>query len=73
MVNPFEVKEETYWSRSWAGTIKVPTVSGLPAVAFVPASETEPFNEFDIDPANVAVFHLGNNGTAREELKSFTF
>lgn len=35
--------------------------------------ETEPFNEFDIDPANVAVFHLGNNGTAREELKSFTF
>ena len=35
--------------------------------------ETEPFNEFDIDPANVAVFHLGNNGTAQEELKSFTF
>jgi hypothetical protein len=35
--------------------------------------ETEPFNEFDINPANVAVFHLGNNGTAREELKSFTF
>lgn len=35
--------------------------------------ETEPFNEFDIDPANIAVFHLGNNGTARKELKSFTF
>lgn len=35
--------------------------------------ETEPFNEFDIHPANVAVFHLGNNGTARKELKSFTF
>ena len=38
MVNPFEVKVETYWSRSWAGTIKVPTVSGLLAVAFVPVS-----------------------------------
>lgn len=35
--------------------------------------ETEPFNEFDIHPANVAVFHLGKNGTARKELKSFTF
>lgn len=35
--------------------------------------EAEPFNEFDIHPANVAVFHLGKNGTARKELKSFTF
>jgi hypothetical protein len=35
--------------------------------------ETEPFDEFDIHPANIAVFHLGNNGTARKELKSFTF
>ena len=35
--------------------------------------ETEPFNEFDIDPSNAAVFHLGKNGTARKELKSFTF
>ena len=35
--------------------------------------ETKPFNEFDIDPSNAAVFHLGKNGTARKELKSFTF
>jgi hypothetical protein len=35
--------------------------------------ETEPFSEFDIHPAKIAVFHLGKNGTARKELKSFTF
>lgn len=33
--------------------------------------EIEPFDEFEIDPANVAVFHLGDNGTAREELKVY--
>ena len=34
--------------------------------------EAEPFNEFDVLPANIAVYHLGNNGNARKELKSFT-
>ena len=34
--------------------------------------EAEPFDEFDVHPANVAVYHLGNNGNARKELKSFT-
>jgi hypothetical protein len=33
--------------------------------------ETEPFEAFAVSPAGVAVYHLGNNGTARELLKSF--
>jgi hypothetical protein len=33
--------------------------------------EAEPFEAFAVRPARVAVYHLGNNGTARELLKSF--
>jgi hypothetical protein len=33
--------------------------------------EAEPFEAFAVSPAGVAVYHLGNNGTARELLKSF--
>jgi hypothetical protein len=32
--------------------------------------EAEPFEAFAVNPARVAVYHLGNNGTARELLKS---
>jgi hypothetical protein len=33
--------------------------------------EAETFEAFAVSPAGVAVYHLGNNGTARELLKSF--
>jgi hypothetical protein len=33
--------------------------------------EAEPFEAFAIRPASVAVYHLGNNGTAREMLKTW--
>jgi hypothetical protein len=32
--------------------------------------EAEPFEAFAVKPAGVAVYHLGNNGTARQLLKS---
>jgi hypothetical protein len=32
--------------------------------------EAEPFDAFAVHPAGVAVYHLGNNGTARELLKA---
>ena len=32
--------------------------------------EAEPFEAFAVKPAGVAIYHLGNNGTARELLKS---
>jgi hypothetical protein len=33
--------------------------------------EAEPFDAFTVHPAAVAVYHLGNNGTARELLKAW--
>ena len=36
------------------------------------AIEAEPFDAFAVHPANMAVFHLGNNGTARKQLKAWT-
>ena len=33
--------------------------------------EAEPFDAFAVHPASVAVYHLGNSGTARVELKSW--
>jgi hypothetical protein len=35
--------------------------------------EAEPFDAFDIHPANIAVYQLGNNGTARKLLKSWPY
>jgi len=33
--------------------------------------EAEPFDEFDVRPASISVYHLGNNGTARTELHAW--
>ncbi len=33
--------------------------------------EAEPFDAFTVHPASVAVYHLGNNGTARKKLKAW--
>ena len=33
--------------------------------------EAEPFDAFTVRPAGIAVYHLGNNGTAREQLKAW--
>jgi hypothetical protein len=33
--------------------------------------EAEPFDAFPVHPASVAVYHLGNNGTARKLLKAW--
>jgi hypothetical protein len=33
--------------------------------------EAEPFDAFTVHPDGVAVYHLGNNGTAREQLKAW--
>jgi hypothetical protein len=34
--------------------------------------EAEPFDAFAVQPASIAVFHLGNNGSARTELRSWS-
>jgi hypothetical protein len=33
--------------------------------------EAEPFDAFSVRPASIAVYHLGDSGTARVELKSW--
>jgi hypothetical protein len=35
------------------------------------ATMAEPFDAFTVHPAGVAVYHLANNGTARELLKAW--
>ena len=64
---------EQYVSNSSGSNYKAHVTLGFATLDDLKIIETEPFNEFDIDPSNVAVFHLGNNSTARKELKSFTF
>ncbi len=33
--------------------------------------EAEPFEAFDVHPASVAIYHLGDSGAARQQLKSW--
>ena len=35
------------------------------------AMQAEPFDAFDVYPAGLAVYQLGNNGTARSRLKAW--
>lgn len=44
---------------------------GLAKLDFLSALEAEPFDEFTFHPAACAVFQLGNNGTARQQLKAW--
>jgi hypothetical protein len=46
---------------------------GLATVDDLKAMQAEPFDAFDVRPAGLAVYHLGNNGTARTLLKSWSF
>jgi len=44
---------------------------GMGRLGDLEALETEPFQPFDVHPVAVAVFHLGNNGTARRRLRTW--
>jgi hypothetical protein len=44
---------------------------GLATVDDLKAMQAEPFDEFDVHPAGLAVYQLGNNGTARTLLKAW--
>jgi hypothetical protein len=46
-------------------TVGVATVEDLRVIA------AEPFEDFDVHPAGLAVYHLGNNGTARTRLRGW--
>ena len=44
--------------------------AGLAKMSDLAAIEAEPIDDFTVHPAAVAVYHLGNNGTARAQLKT---
>ena len=44
---------------------------GLATVEDLKAMQAEPFDAFDVHPAGLAVYQLGNNGTARTRLKAW--
>jgi hypothetical protein len=44
---------------------------GLATVEDLTAMQAEPFEEFDVKPVGLAVYQLGNNGTARARLKAW--
>jgi 2'-5' RNA ligase superfamily len=44
---------------------------GVATVKDLKAMQAEPFDAFDVHPASLAVYHLGNNGTARTLLKAW--
>jgi hypothetical protein len=45
---------------------------GLDTVEHLKALQAEPFEAFDVHPAGLAVYQLGNNGTARTLLKAWS-
>jgi len=54
------------------GTRYVPHLSlGFATLDDLKVIEAGPFETFAIHPASIAVYHLGNNGNARAELKSW--
>jgi hypothetical protein len=44
---------------------------GLAPLAFLDTIEAERFDDFTFHPSAIAVFRLGNNGTARKQLKAW--
>jgi hypothetical protein len=62
MFVPDQIGEGKYFTRL---TVGVATFDDLKVV------EAEPFDAFAVHPASVAVYHLGNNGTARRLLKAW--
>jgi hypothetical protein len=60
--DPNQIGEGKYFPHL---TVGVATFDDLEVI------EAEPFDAFSIHPASVAVYHLGNNGTARKLLKAW--
>lgn len=55
------------------GANYVPHITvGFATIVDLTRIEAEPLDPFDVHPASVSVYHLGNNGTARTELKAWT-
>jgi hypothetical protein len=62
---------ETYEPDQTGANYTAHLTVGLATVDDLKAMEAEPFDAFDVHPAGLAVYHLGNNGTARTQLKAW--
>jgi len=61
----------TYLPRSAGGKYLPHLTVGAAKFDDLKIIEAEPFDAFTVHPAGVAVYHLGNNGTARQLLKAW--
>ena len=62
---------ETYQPNQVGANYTAHLTVGLATVADLKAMQAEPFDEFDVRPVGLAVYQLGNNGTARARLKAW--
>ena len=62
---------ETYQPNQVGANYTAHLTVGLATVADLKAMQAEPFDEFDVHPVGLAVYQLGNNGTARARLKAW--
>ena len=62
---------ETYQPDQVGANYTAHLTVGLATVADLKAMQAEPFDEFDVQPVGLAVYQLGNNGTARTQLKAW--
>jgi hypothetical protein len=62
---------ETYQPNQVGANYTAHLTVGLDTVDHLKAMQAEPFDEFDVRPVGLAVYQLGNNGTARARLKAW--
>jgi len=62
---------ETYQPNQVGANYTAHLTVGLATVEDLKAMQAEPFDAFDVHPAGLAVYQLGNNGTARTRLKEW--
>lgn len=71
-INESTIHFVTHFLQTSTGKKYSPHVStGVGSVEFLDKVVAKPFHEFSFSPAGVSIYHLGNYGTARKELKSF--
>jgi hypothetical protein len=62
---------ETYQPNQVGANYTAHLTVGLDTVDHLKAMQAEPFDAFDVQPVGLAVYQLGNNGTARAKLKAW--